>query len=68
MPMTKLQERARKKYVSAKEFQEQYSLSKTQTYKILSMPEMEEVKIKVGEKSIRIDIDRAFEIMQQIFR
>ena len=68
MPMTRLQERARKKYVTVKEFQQQYSLSKTQTYKILARPEMEEAKIKVGEKAMRIDLDRAFEIMQQIFR
>lgn len=68
MPATRLQEKARKKYITVKDFQEQYSLSKTQAYKILAMPEMEEVKIKIGEKGIRIDLDRAFEIMQQIFR
>lgn len=65
--MTKLQERARKKYITVKEFQEQYSLSRAQAYKILARPEMEEAKIKTGEKSIRIDLDRTFEIMQQIF-
>jgi predicted DNA-binding ArsR family transcriptional regulator len=67
MPMTRLQERARKKYVTVKEFQEQYSLSRAQAYKILARTEMEETKIRVGEKGIRIDLDRAFEIMQQIF-
>lgn len=67
MPMTKLQERARAKYVPVKEFQEQYSLSRAQAYKILARPEMQEAKIRVGEKLIRINLDRAFEIMQQIF-
>lgn len=67
MPTTKLQEKARKKYVSVKDFQEQYSLSRAQAYRILARPEMEEVKIKAGERLIRIDLDRAFEIMQQIF-
>lgn len=67
MPMTRLQEKARAKYITVKEFQEQYSLSRAQAYKILSMPEMEEAKIKTGQKSIRINLDRAFEIMQQIF-
>lgn len=67
MPITKLQERARKKYIAPKEFQEQFSLSKSQTYRILAMPEMKEAIIKVGEKLIRIDLDRAFDIMQQIF-
>lgn len=62
-----MQQRARKKYITVKDFQNQYSLSRAQAYKILAMPEMEEVKIKIGEKGIRIDLDRAFEIMQQIF-
>lgn len=68
MPMTRLQEKARKKYVSVKEFAEQYSLSKSQTYKILGRPEMQEAIIKMGTGCIRIDLDRAFEIAQQIFR
>ena len=68
MPITRLQERARKKYVTVKEFQKQYNLSKTQAYTILQRPEFEEVKIKVGAKAIRIDLDEAFKIMQQIFR
>jgi hypothetical protein len=67
MPATKLQEKARTKYVTPKEFMEQYSLSKSQAYKILARPEMVEAKIKVGEKLIRIDLDKAFSIMQQIY-
>lgn len=68
MPITKLQERARKKYVTVKDFKEQYKLSKTQAYTILKKPELEDAIIKVGSRAIRVDIDRAFEIMQQIFR
>lgn len=68
MPYTKLQERARTKYVTVKEFQEQYSLSTPQAYRILSMPEMEEAVIKIGDKGKRVNLDKAFEIMQQIFR
>ena len=67
MPATKLQERARIKYVTPKQFMEQYSLSKSQAYKILARPEMQEAKIKTGEKQIRINLYRAFEIMQQIY-
>ena len=68
MPATKLQEKARKKYITVKEFQEQYSLSKAQAYKILARPEFQEAKIKIGEKGIRLDLHRAFEIMQQVFQ
>lgn len=67
MPYTKLQERARIKYVTVKEFQEQYSLSQAQAYKILSLPELQEAVIKTGPKNKKVNLDRAFEIMQQIF-
>lgn len=67
MPATRLQEKARKKYISVKEFQEQYSLSKSQAYRILSMSEMQDAVQRMGKRLIRIDLDRAFEIMQQIF-
>lgn len=67
MPYTRLQEKARKQYITVKDFMNRYSLSRAQAYKIIARPEMEEAKIKVGEKAIRIDLDRAFEIMQQIY-
>ena len=68
MPMTIQQERARKKYITPKDCGEQFSISKAQVYKILARPEMQEAIIKMGTGCIRIDIDRAFEITQQIFR
>ena len=68
MPMTKLQERARKKYVTVKDFAEQFSISKPQAYRIIAMPEMQEAIIKTGTRNKKVDLDRAFEIMQQIFR
>lgn len=68
MPMTKLQERSRKKYSTVEKFIEQYDLSQAQAYRILAMPEMAEAVIKIGPKGKRIDLDLAFEIMQKIFR
>jgi len=68
MPWIKGSDKARVKYVTAKEFGQQYSMSKPQVYKVLKRPEMQEAIIKVGDKAIRINLDRAFEIMQQIFR
>ena len=41
MPYTRLQEKARTKYITVKQFQEQFSISKAQAYKILARPEME---------------------------
>lgn len=68
MPATKLQEKARKKYITVDKFREQFDLSIAQAYRILAMPEMKEAVIKIGTKGKRIDLDLAFEIMQQIFR
>lgn len=67
MPATKLQEKARTKYITPKQFFEQYSLSKSHGYKILAMPEMQEAIAKTGTRSKKVDLDKAFEIMQQIF-
>ena len=50
MPMTRLKEKARAKYITVKEFQEQYSLSKAQAYNIIKRPEMQEAVIKVRKK------------------
>ena len=68
MPYTRLQEKARKKYVKPRQFAEQYDISKSQLYRILNMQEFQEAIIKVGAKTKRINVDRAFEIMQQVFR
>ena len=67
MAMTLLQQRARKKYITVKQFAEQFSLSKAQAYKILARPEFEEAKIKIGTAGLRLDLDKTFEIMQIIF-
>ena len=67
MPMTRLQEKARTKYITVKEFKEQYSLSRSQAYKILAMPEMQEAVVKMGQRSKKVNLDKAFEIMQKIF-
>ena len=68
MPHTRLSQKSRAKYVTVKEFQNQYSLSQAQAYRILAMNEMQEAVMRAGEKSIRVNLDLAFEIMQKIFR
>ena len=60
MPMTKLQGKARVKYVTVKEFQEQYSLSKAQAYNIIKKPEMQEAVIKVRGKRPPIKFRSSF--------
>lgn len=50
MPMTRLQEKARVKYVTPKQFGEQYSISKAQVYNILKKTEMQEAVCKIRRK------------------
>lgn len=67
MPYTKLQEGARAKYITPTEFFEQFSLKKSKGYKILALPEMQEAIFKVGEKSKRVNLDKAYVIMKDLF-
>lgn len=54
MAYTKLQEtfqqKARVKYVTPKQFGEQYSISKAQVYNLLKKPEMQEAVCKIRRK------------------
>lgn len=68
MPATKLQEKARRKYVTPKEFGEQFSIKGSSLSRLLKRQEMQEAIIMVGPAQRRIDLDLGFEIMQKIFR
>ncbi len=59
--------KSRVKYITPKEFAEQYCLSKAQAYKLLAKPIFKEAVFKPSEKLIRINQDKAYEIMQQYF-
>lgn len=65
---TNICSRSRTKYVKPLDLKEQYSMSKAQIYRILARPEMQEAIIKMGDRTIRVDQDRFFEICQQIYR
>ena len=54
---------SRTKYVKPKELAEQYSISKTQVYNLLAMPIFKEAIFKPSEKSIRVNQDKFYEIM-----
>lgn len=67
MPATKLQQKARAKYITPKQLAEQYNLSPKTIYKLLAMPIFKEAIFKPTEKSIRVNQDKAYEIMNQYF-
>lgn len=58
---------SRTKYIKPEEFAKQYSLSRSQVYKMLKMPIFADAIFKPSEKAIRINQDKAYEIMKQHF-
>lgn len=59
---------SRTKYISPKKICEQYEISKAQIYRLLKLPVFKDCFIKTGEKSIRINQDKFYEILTQYYR
>lgn len=66
MPATILS-KSRAKYITPKDLAEQYSISLQQAYKLLTMPIFKEAIFKPSEKCIRVNQDKAYEIMEKYF-
>lgn len=64
---TNILSRSRTRYITVKEFMEQYSLSKSQAYKLIKNPIFSDAVFKPSEKLIRINQDKVYEIMEQYF-
>lgn len=65
---TNICSRTRRTFVKPSKIAEQYDISKAQIYKILAMPVFAEAVIKIGDKGIRVDQDKFYEIREQYFR
>ncbi len=59
--------RTRTQYVKPAELRERLQLGKTRLYEILKMPEMKEAIRKTGEKGIRVDEKKFFEILDKLY-
>lgn len=57
----------RKKYLRPKEIAEIYSISPRLVYKYMQMPVFKEARKQVGDKSVRIDLEKFDEIINQYF-
>lgn len=60
--------RTRRAFVKPSKIAEQYDISKAQIYKILALPVFEDAIIKIGDKGIRVDQDKFYEIREQYYR
>lgn len=65
---TNICSRTRRNFVKPSKIAEQYDISKAQIYKILALPVFEDAIIKIGDKGIRVDQDKFYEIREQYYR
>jgi len=65
---TNLCSRTRRKFSTVKELAEELNTSVQQIYRILKHPAMAESQIKIGKAGVRIDKDKFYQILEQIYR
>lgn len=66
--MTNTLSKKRTRYTTAKELSEELVTSVQQIYRILKRPEMKDAIVKLGEKSVRVNKDMFYQILEQIYR
>ena len=65
---TNICSRTRRQFSTVKEIAEELNTTVQQVYRILKEPEMQEVQTKIGTAGIRINKERFYEILEQIYR
>lgn len=60
--------KTRRKFATVKEIAEQYSVTVQDIYKKLKLPIFEEAIIKIGNRGIRVDQDKYYEILERTYR
>jgi len=67
MAWVKGSEKPKAKWVDVNTFMKEFDLKKTKAYELIKMPEMEEAVRRFGEKTIRVNLPLADEILRKIF-
>lgn len=65
---TNMCSRSRSKYISVKQFAEQYSMSKQAVYKIIKNSYFEDAVMKIGTRGVRVKQDLLFDLMQKYYK
>lgn len=65
---TNMLSKKRTEYATAKELAEELSTSLQQIYRIFKRPEMQVAIVKIGEKAVRADKEKFYQILEQIYR
>ncbi len=66
--MENILKRSRRVYKPVKEIAAQYGTSDRQIYRNLQRPEFQECKAKFGTRCVKVDVEKYFEICEQVFR
>jgi hypothetical protein len=66
--LTNTLSKKRTRYTTAKELAEELVTSVQQIYRILKRPEMKDAIVKLGEKSVRVNKEMFYQILEQIYR
>ena len=67
MPWVKGSETIRAKWVDMNKFKEEYGLKTTKAYELVKLPEMQEAVRRFGERTLRVNLPLADEILKKIF-
>ena len=67
MPWTKLSEKTKATWVDVNKFADTFGLKKTKAYELLKLPEMQEAVRRFGERTIRVNLPVADEILRRMF-
>ena len=67
MPWAKLSEKQKANWVDVNKFAKEFDLKKTKAYELVKMPEMQEAVRRFGERTIRVNLPLADEILKRIF-
>ncbi len=65
---TNICSRTRRKFSPVKELAEELSTTVQQIYRILKEPAMEDAIQKIGKSGIRVDKEKFYTILEQIYR
>ena len=67
MPWTKLCEKQKANWVNMNKFAEEFDLKKTKAYELVKLPEMQEAVRRFGERTIRVNLPVADEILRKLY-
>ena len=67
MPWTKGDTKPKANWVDMNKFREAFDLKKTKAYELVRLPEMQEAVRRFGERTIRVNLPLADEILKKVY-